>query len=54
VLRAALVGVELVTRDETRTDAAGNRPKLAVANQGAHVVLAAVELGGEVADGQAD
>jgi hypothetical protein len=43
------VGVELVARNETRSDPAGDRVQLAVADQGANLVLGAPELGGDLA-----
>ena len=44
--------VELVTRNESRSDPAGDRLQLAVTNQRADIVLGAAELGGNVANGQ--
>jgi uracil phosphoribosyltransferase len=53
VLHPAPVGVELVARDETGSNAARHCPKLALADQGADVLLGAAELGSEVSNCQA-
>src|SRR5580765_134044 len=53
VLHAAPVGVELVARDETGSNAACDRSKLALADQGADVLLGAAELESEVSNCQA-
>ena len=53
VLHAAPVGVELVARDETGSNAACDCPKLALADQGADVLLGAAELESEVSNCQA-
>jgi hypothetical protein len=46
------IRVELVTRNEPRSDPAGDRLKFAVTNQCANLVLGAAELGGNLADRQ--
>ena len=53
VLQPALVGVELVARDETRPNAACDRTKLTCSNEGSDVLLGAAELGGDVANCEA-
>ena len=53
VLHSAPVGVELVARDETGPNAARHRPKLALADQGANVLLGAAELESDVSNCQA-
>jgi hypothetical protein len=50
VLEPAPVGLELVARNEARPDPAGDRPQLALSDQGADVVLGARELVGEFSD----
>jgi hypothetical protein len=52
VLEATEIGVELVTRNESGPDPAGDRLQLVVTNQCANVVLGAAELGGHLADCQ--
>jgi len=52
VLEPADIGVEDVTRDESGADPAGDGLQLALADQGADVVLGAAELRGDLADGQ--
>jgi hypothetical protein len=52
VLEATEIGIELVTRNESGSDPAGNRLQLVVTNQAANVVLGAAELGRDLADCQ--
>jgi hypothetical protein len=52
VPKSANVGVELVAWDESRPDPAGDRPQLPLSDQGTNLVLGAVELGRDLADGQ--
>jgi hypothetical protein len=53
VLHPASEGVELVPRDETGSNAARHCPKLALADQGADVLLGAAELDSEVSNCEA-
>ena len=48
VLEPAQIGVELVTRNESGSDPAGDRLKLALTDECANVVLGAAELDGIV------
>ena len=50
---APAVGVELVARDETGPNPAGHRSQLSLADEGAHVVLGAVEFQRDVSNRQA-
>ena len=52
MLEPTQVTVHLVTRDKSGSDAARDRPQLAVTDQRADVVLGAAELGGKLANGQ--
>src|SRR5206468_7569689 len=52
VSEPANVGVELVARDKAGPDPAGDGAQLPGADQRAHLVLGAVELGRNLADGQ--
>jgi hypothetical protein len=53
VEHAPPVGVELVARDETGPNPAGHRSQLSLADQGAHVVLGAVEFQRDLSNRQA-
>jgi hypothetical protein len=52
-LQPPLVGVELVARDETRPNTAGDGPQFALSNQGADILLGAAKLGGNVSNCEA-
>ena len=52
MLEPTQVAVHLVTRDQSGSDAARDRPQLAVADQRANVVLGAAELGGKLSNRQ--
>jgi hypothetical protein len=52
VLVPTQIVVELVTRNESGPDPAGDRVQFAVTDQCANVVLGAPEFGGDFGDGQ--
>jgi len=52
VLKPTQIGVELVTRNKSGSDPAGDRLQFVVTDQCANVVLGAAEFGGNLADGQ--
>lgn len=52
MLETAQIGIELVARNESRPDPAGDRLQLLVADQCANVLLGAAKLRGYLWDGQ--
>ena len=50
MLKPAQIRIELVTRNESGSDPAGDRPQFVVTDQRANVVLGAVELRGNLAN----
>jgi hypothetical protein len=52
VLEPTQIRVEYVTRNEPGSDPARHRLKFTLTDQGANVVIRAVELGGNLADRQ--
>jgi hypothetical protein len=52
MLDATQIGVELVTRNESRSDPAGDRLQLSVAKKRANILFGAAELGSDFADCQ--
>lgn len=52
MLEPTQIGLELVTRNESGSDPAGDRLQFVVTDQCANIVLGTAELGGNLADCQ--